>query len=42
MLQPSLNAFSIVRIESDMIEHIDFQYLIKDFAEQKARKSAKR
>ena len=38
MLQPRLNALSILSIESDMAEQIGFAEVVKDFAELKARK----
>ena len=38
MLQPRLNALSVISIESDMVKQIDFAEVVKDFSELKARK----
>ena len=38
MLQRRLNSLSILSIESDLLNQIDFDAIINDFAEKKCRK----
>ena len=38
MTQSRLNALSIMNIESDLIEQIDFEEVISDFSAQKSRR----